>query len=202
MVSNKKDSLTKGKKLLSEYYYIDAGKIMLDRNEEASMCLEYMLLTHGHSTSVVSFDKSIYGDTSFESETGNIVVKMKTEEGTYYTHDFIALGSGDASGLTFAIRKYVLTIDNFIADSGTGLGVTSLPLRNVYIDTTTAAARMLLMQGGTGSGLTDDFITNIKLVEKQVTELIQPYLITEEEFWDDIQLVDSIDELQDLVPNT
>ena len=201
MVSNKKDSLTKGKKLLSEYYYIDAGKIMLDRNEEASVCLEYMLLPHGHSTMNVPFDKSIYGDTSFESETGNIVVKMKTEDGTYYTHDFIALGSGAPSKCIIAIRKYVLTIDGFAGFSG-AVGVTSLPLRNVYIDTATAAARMLLMQSGTVSGFTDDFIASVKKLESELSGLIQPYLITEEEFWDDIKLVDSIDELQDLVPNT
>lgn len=202
--NNKQSLLSKGKKFLSEYYYIDLEKIALNMDENTIAALNFMVIASGHSLGdFQGFDKSIYDYYEMgiqETETGNVVVKMKTEDGTFYTHDFMGLGSGYFRS-NLAIRKYVLTIDSFTGDSGAALGVTSFPLRNVYIDAITAAARMLLLMQE-GSGFTDDFVANVKLIEKQLIELIQPYLISEEEFWDDIQLVDSADELQDLMPNT
>ena len=88
--NNKQSPLTKGKKLLSEYYYIDLEKIALNMDEGAIMALNIMLLSSGHSIGdLEDFDKSIYDYYELgnqETETGNVVVKIKTEDGTFYTH--------------------------------------------------------------------------------------------------------------------
>lgn len=173
-VSVREPSLSKGKKILSEYYYIDYFKIITEGTEDARLYL-------GMVIDFISNDSFIedewYG---VPTEVGDIIFKVKYDNDYVYMYDNVALGSG-TNAAALAIRKYckIKTPDSTVLKAHI----------NDYVPVFLGTALFIAPLGSGGSP--EDLLPIVNNTYKTIISTLSPYFISEEEFWNEANIVEN-----------
>lgn len=151
--------LTKGQKILSEYYYIDYNKLIVDLEKDQNV---KKLANFIGEMSGFDYDNKqtqspirLNDGRGFMTEVNHSIFKISFDGIVVYLEDNFFQGSGSIDSLQFAIRKY----SKFDSDIGSGF----VPTINNYVSINT--------------------LYNSLYSGKRFEEIIAPYLVTEEEFW-------------------
>lgn len=154
--------LTKGQKILSEYYYIDYNKLIanLEKDQDIKRLVQSFLgemfgsdLDNKQTQSTIEV---ISGEIYMNTEINHSIFKMAFGGMVIYLEDNFFVGSGTFDCLQIAVRKYS-KLDQLAGSSG------FTPTINSYVPIST---------------LYDNLYSG-----KRFEEIIAPCLITEEEFW-------------------
>lgn len=188
--------LTKGKKILSEYYYFDLG--LIQNNNIYSSIFNIFMTVFGFSLSEfeekdekmniveeVGVTSSVYDKT----EVGNVILKYKIANGNYgYMYDSLPLGSGvDRTKIYIAIRKYCPI---YIVD-GSGMYIPDINLAN-FADFFDIYMYNAMLQGeGTEESMNQ--------AKQLFNNMINDCSITEEEFWAEAEIINDINEINEIL---
>lgn len=176
VVSNKKDPLTKGKKLLSEYYYIDYLKLLMEGSEDAKMYF-------GMIMDFIAQDEFVKDNYyNFPTEVGDIISKIKLDNDYIYINDSSPGGSGLPDAAALAIRKYckINTPDYYIIKAHV----------NDYVPVFLGTA-IFSIPRGSGEPLVGDLLLYIKDTYQAIISALSPYFISEEEFWNEANIIEN-----------
>lgn len=177
---NSNIELTKGKKILSEYYYFDVFKLTEGVSNGSipsdfmQLLINYMSLDSGYNQvqKEVAYMKEIgYMNSGFGlSESNHVIYKVITEDIVIYYEDNMPQVSGEFDVAQVAIRKYCKGYPPL------GSGPEQYSTLNIYISINELF------------DCTDRF-------PAPFDEMIAPYLITEEEFWAEAKIINDINEI-------
>ena len=192
--NNNSSTLSKGKKILSEYYYFNLG--LISNNSEYYNKFRTVMATFGFSLGSLeeSLEKMpiiesviennpIYKDAT---ELNNIIVKYKVDDAYRYIYDSLPSNDiNDPTNVYIAIRKYCPIYD--IVGSGIGLYKYNLTnfidCFNAYINAQTNAF-----------GLSEEEINNYK---QTINDMIKDCSITEEKFWAEAKIINDINDINE-----
>lgn len=176
VVSNKKDSLTKGKKILSEYYYIDYFKIIMEGSDDAKICMQVVL-------EFMAYNSHVQDDYyNFPTEVGDIISKIKIGNNYMYMNDFLPLGSGMPDAASLAIRKYckISNPEYWVHKSHT----------NDYVPVFLGTA-LFNVPLGSGESSVEELLPYINEEYQLIISTLSPYFISEEEFWNEANIIEN-----------
>lgn len=180
--------LTKGKKILSEYYYFDFKKI---RSDDIYISV-FGIVMHILGFNLNEFKEinekleimSPYGEINEVSELGNVILKLNDGVEYVYLFDVLPPVSGYIyEDITIAIRKYV----PLYSMEGSGMWINQHDLNN-FIDIFDAYIYNAILQGeGTEESINQG--------KQLFNNMIKDCSITEEEFWAEARIINDINEI-------
>lgn len=190
---NNNIELTKGKKILSEYYYFDLGLIQNNNNNIYSSIFNTFMTVFGFSLSESEekdekmniVEVGVTSSSYDKTEVGNVILKYKIANGNYgYMYDSLPLGSGvDGTKIYIAIRKYCPI---YIID-GSGMYIPDINLAN-FADFFDIYMYNAMLQ----SEVTEESMNQAKQL---FNNMINDCSITEEEFWAEAEIINDINEI-------
>lgn len=192
--------LTKGKKILSEYYYFDLG--LIQNNNMYCGAFQMIMTILGFSLSEfeekdekmniveVGVSSQIYNKT----EVGNIILKYKIANGNYgYMYDSLPIGSGvDRTNIYIAIRKYCPIYSIVFS----GMYIPDYNLANFADFFDVYLYNVLINQEM--SGTQEEINQLINQYKQLLNNMINDCSITEEEFWAEAEIINDINEINEL----
>lgn len=190
---NSNIELTKGKKILSEYYYFNLG--LIKNNSKYNVFFGPVFSSFGFSLGtfnepseklpIVESIENNYPVYKAATELNNIIVKYKVDDAYRYTYDSLpSLNDiNDLTNVYIAIRKYCF-IYNI---EGSGIALYKYNLTN-FIDCFDAYIyAMINAYGPSEEGMNQH--------KQTLNDMIKDCSITEEEFWAEANIINNIDEI-------
>lgn len=170
-------SLSKGKKILSEYYYIDYFKLFTEGTEEDKDYLNVILLFMAHDNFVE--DENFGAPT----EVGDIIFKVKYDDNEcIYMYDkLFVLGSGMPETAALAIRKY--------CKINTPAYVISERHVNDFVPVFLGTALAFASEGSENPSV-EELLPYVNEMYQAFVSALSPYLISEEEFWNEANIIE------------
>lgn len=187
--NNNSSTLTKGKKILSEYYYFNLG--LITNNSKYNDLFATVMNSFGFDLrtfneylekySIVETINYVYKDAT---ELNNIIVKYKVDDVYRYIYDSLPLNDiNDPTNVYIAIRKYCFIYNR----EGSGLVLHKYNLTN-FIDCFDAYIyAMINAFGPSEEGMNQH--------KQTLNDMIKDCSITEEEFWAEAKIINNIDEI-------